>query len=394
MAKRQLAVDPSGLEEAAAEVAASFELEEIDEAEESPTGFFSTGCTVLNLAMTDNPFNGWPLGRISNLIGDSSSGKSFLALTGLAEVCRRPDMDEYKLVYDDIESADSFNKSKLFGKKAAARIHSPRPDAQFPNSNTIEDLYGNFTAYLRQGRPFIYIEDSLDALTTKAEQARAVAFAKSVEASPVKRKKVELGDDEEIQEEAEAIKGSFQTEKVKLVTEMLRYMKAELQNTQSALIVISQVRDNLDARAARFEKKIRAGGKALKFASTYEIWLHHYKNIMHSGAKVKIGDESVAKIKKNKITGKQREASFPLYYDYGIDDITANLVWLVNERVLPMDKLTIVAEEHFGLNAPREKLVKHIEQNPEYVSLLQHLVGTQWLKNEEVVKLDRRPRYE
>ena len=56
----------------------------ITQPESQVTKFFSTGSTLLNLAMTDNPYYGWPCGRMSNIIGDSSAGKSFLALTGLS----------------------------------------------------------------------------------------------------------------------------------------------------------------------------------------------------------------------------------------------------------------------------------------------------------------------
>ena len=48
----------------------------------------STGSTMLNLALTDNPYGGYPKGCLVNVVGDSSSGKTFLCLNTLAEaVC-------------------------------------------------------------------------------------------------------------------------------------------------------------------------------------------------------------------------------------------------------------------------------------------------------------------
>ena len=42
--------------------------------------FFSSGSTTLNLAISGQPNYGWPRARISNIVGDGSSGKTALAL--------------------------------------------------------------------------------------------------------------------------------------------------------------------------------------------------------------------------------------------------------------------------------------------------------------------------
>jgi hypothetical protein len=79
--------------------------------------YVPTGCTLYNLALSDKYNGGYALGKVANTIGDSSAGKSILALTTFAEAARLRKFKDYDLVYDDAEAADEFNKVKLFGPK-------------------------------------------------------------------------------------------------------------------------------------------------------------------------------------------------------------------------------------------------------------------------------------
>ena len=91
--------------------------------------FVPTGSALLNLALSDRANGGFLTGKIVNVIGDSSSGKTFLCLTTLAETAHNPAFDDCLLVYDDAEAASEFNIEKLFGSKTVRRI-MPRPSTQ------------------------------------------------------------------------------------------------------------------------------------------------------------------------------------------------------------------------------------------------------------------------
>jgi RecA/RadA recombinase len=144
--------------------------------------FVPTGSALLNLALSDRADGGFLTGKIANIIGDSSSGKTFQALTLLAEAAHNPRFDDYLLVYDDAEAACEFDFVKLFGQKTADRILPPSLDPDEPgHSATLTSLQSNLRRLLKGDKPFIYIQDSLDALTTEAELKHAEELQKAHE---------------------------------------------------------------------------------------------------------------------------------------------------------------------------------------------------------------------
>ena len=68
-----------------------------------------SGSIMLNLACSDRWDGAWKPGRIVNIIGDSSSGKTLLALSMFGEMGLREKFDEYRFIYDDAEHALDFD---------------------------------------------------------------------------------------------------------------------------------------------------------------------------------------------------------------------------------------------------------------------------------------------
>lgn len=350
------------------------------------TVYIPSGATLLNCGLSDTPWGGYGLGKVVNLIGDSSSGKTLLALTGLAEMCKDPRWDDYDLILDDAEDALAFDVAHLFGPKLAARL-----DTSY-RSATVEEFYGNIKARLNGGkkkpkakkgakiqkdddeeapntvaRPFVYILDSLDALSSITEQERADTYAEGKEVS-----------------------GAYKMEKAKLLTELLRVITGDVADSDSLVIIISQTRDNLDPMS--FVKKTRSGGKALKFYSCHEIWLALGKKFMKGpeGRQRVIGVETHGKITKNKLTGKQRDCRFNIFYDYGVDDIGSCIDFLVAEGYWSASGQKISG---LGLEGTRDKLIRAIEAQG-LEDDLKAEVGGAWLDIEERLKLNRKPRFE
>jgi len=75
----------------------------------TPGFLIPSGCTVLNLACSDDPTGAFTPGHMVNLIGDSSTGKTFLALTMLADIAHNSLFDDYRLIHDDVEEANEFD---------------------------------------------------------------------------------------------------------------------------------------------------------------------------------------------------------------------------------------------------------------------------------------------
>jgi recombination protein RecA len=317
---------------------------------------------MLNLACADTIKGGFALGRLVNLIGDSSSGKTLLALTMIAEAAHSKQMDNYRLVFDDAEAALSFDMSKMFGKKTAKRIEKPPRG----HSNKVEDFEKNFLDLIAGDKPFVYVLDSFDSITTDEEIRRA----------------------EERRTSEKEQSGSYGMRKAKFGSEFFRLINSALERTDSLLVIISQTRENISPMS--FVEKTRAGGKALKFYSSHEIWLAASKAIKSKDRK--IGNMVKAKVSKNKITGKERIIEFPVYYSYGVDDIGSCIDFLIAEKQWKQTKAKITAPD-FDFEGTRVKLLTHIEEE-DLQDDVRELVQDLWTEIEDSIKVKRKPRYE
>ena len=337
----------------------------------SGQAYIPTGSTLLNLALSDKWDGGWPAGKIANLIGDSSSGKTFLALTAFAEMARDKQFENHLLIFDDVEAASEFDMKSLFGARTAKRIQAPPHAKELAGSDTIQDFEVNIHLALDNGSPFLYILDSFDALTSEEEQDKT---DKRVQAA-IKGKAMETG--------------SYGMEKAKKSGEILRKVKSRLSNNGSTLVIISQTRDNINPMS--FTKKTRSGGKALKFYSTHELWTAVGGTIKRKD--VPVGVLCKIKVTKNKLTGKVREVTVPIYYDYGLDDIESCVDWLVNNKHWTIQGRTIDASNVFpGVRATKEKLIALVESEGREKEL-SRFVGECWNQFEDSLKTNRKRRY-
>jgi recombination protein RecA len=186
--------------------------------------FISSGSYLLDRALG----GGWAGSRVINIVGDSSSGKTLLAieacinfaLAGSAEYIR----------YGEAEEAldDSY----------AERMGLPR-GIQRTKSNelrTVEAFSIDLMKFLKKldgKHPALYVLDSLDSLSNAAELGN------------------DLGDQ------------GYGTAKPKLLSEFFRRIIGELTDKRCTLLIISQLRDNIGVMFG--EKSKRAGGRALNF---------------------------------------------------------------------------------------------------------------------------------
>ena len=299
-----------------------------------PKDLVPTGSTTFNLECSGRIEGAFKLGKLVNLIGDSSSGKSAFALTIFAECSLKKQFDGFRFIYDDVEAANEFDLEHLFGKKVNNRIE------QEIRSRTIEDFNDNLARALEDEKPFIYVLDSFDALTTEA------AIDKDLE----NRKKREKGNE---------TSGSYGDGKAKKASEMFSQRTQDLADKNSLLIVVSQTRDNIGF-GAMFTPKVRSGGKALRFYASHEIWLACHKK--EKKGKRTFVTNVQAKITKNKLTGRHGEATFPILFDYGIDNITSCIIFMIEEGSWTGTKKKVNSKD-FTEDMSFANLVKYIEDN-------------------------------
>lgn len=308
-----------------------------------PNMLVPTPSIPFNLECSSRPEGAFLLGKIVNLIGDSHAGKTLFALSILSECAQLARFDNYRFIYDDVEAACEFNIGKLFGAKVKKRLETET------RSKTIEDFNDNIARAISDDkRPFIYILDSFDALTSEA----------AVEKDLENRKKREKGND---------VKGSYGDGKAKIASGFFALRTQGLSDKLSIIIIISQTRDNIGF-GAQFTPKVRSGGKALKFYSFHEVWLAVQKR-EKKGARTYITNVQ-AKITKNKLVGRHGEASFPILFDYGVDNITSCINFLVTEKYWTPGKGCINTKGfHPNKEVSYKELVKYIEDNDLMVDL-------------------------
>lgn len=335
-----------------------------------PIKFIDTGSTLLNLAITDKVDGGWPTCRMMNLVGDSSSGKTFIALTSQACCHYDEQFKGYATVYDDAESADSFDKEHLFGKSAAEAIRLPkRKDGKSYKSELFQDFQLHVNTEINR-QPTFYVLDSFDAIKDKSQQDKNEANIKA-------------------HEEGKDAKGSFGMAKQKNASDYFGDVVHALERTGSLLLIISQTRDKVNSM---FGGATRSGGRALKFYSCLEVWMREKSVITKTvkGKPVKIGIISEILVKKNKLTGKRREVVVPIYYDYGIDDIGSCVDYLISMGTWKKSGTKI--NTPFGLHT-REKVISTIEGDEKKIAKLKSIVQSTWDSFENSIKTNRKPRF-
>lgn len=280
----------------------------------------STGSTLLNLACSDHPGSGYLPGGYYFLVGDSTSGKTWLSLGCLAEAARNPQFDKHRLIYDDVEGGALMDIEECFGRKLAKRLEPPRisTKGRAIHSSTVETFYYHIENAIEDGRPFIYVLDSQDALDSLAAKEK---FREQREA---------FGKGKELV-------GSYGDGKAKYHSEHLRQVVGALRRSGSILIIIGQTRDNL---GMGYDKKTRSGGKSLRFYANLEIWTSVAGKIKKkiNGKDRTVGVEVLAEVKKNRVSGKvgkDRAVTFPILYGLGIDDVGSCVDFLISEGQWP-----------------------------------------------------------
>jgi len=335
-----------------------------------------SGSTYLNCACSDRSHGAFGLGRIVNVIGDSDTGKSVLSLSTIASACTVPLFDDYDMFYRDAESADGFDKKHMFPslvKRLCDPMYKP---------NTIEDFYADIMDKWNGRKKFIYVLDSLDSLTSEAEIKRV---RKKTQSLLVKR---DPGSKKKGKEKKE--KGTYGTDIPKAMSSLLRVIKKEISTQESLLIIVSQTRSNIGP-SAFFQPRTRSGGDALTFYCTHVMWLGKEKKITDGKYKEELGRHVYVKVTKNKLTGKKRKAFFPIYTNYGIDDIGSCIDFLVETNHWKLRKQTILAEE-IGVEGAKKGLISYIEQN-NMEGKLRRAMANAWETREKEICLDRKPRF-
>lgn len=348
------------------------------EIKENPVEFFNSGSTMLNLALSGKgKKGGWARGRIINIVGDGSSGKTALALEACAEALYRlmktksnlfPDIKQVRIRYNNVEAVMDFPLVEMYGEKFVDEV-------EWISTRTVEEFGADFTRECLGWKPgiaLIYVVDSWDALTSKAGQKRFEDAAFS---------------DGDVDSE-KAKKGTYGAgpEKAKYASsEFFNNICGMMEGKDISLFIISQLRQKINAMM--FEKKTyRTGGKALDFYTHQVAWLAEIQKLDRTvrGHKMIYGITSRAKIERNKTAKPFRQAEFTILFDYGLDDLSSMIDWYWGPKV---KKIKFDGEEF-----SRQDFIHYVEDN-DLIDVVRELVEEEWIELEKEIAPDRKPKF-
>lgn len=324
-----------------------------DDSVEADKILVSSGCSLLNLALTNTVDVGYRTGRIVNIVGDKSTGKTLLAIEVMSYAYhmlrKKYDM---KLIYDEGEAA--------FDKEYASKLGLPIDKIDFRESETVEEWYVSLEKEVesKEKKDFtIYVLDSLDALVSEEEM------------------------------EQDFNKSGFGMSKQKQMSKLFRRLVRKLRSNNILLIIISQLRDKIGVTFG--ETKTRAGGRALDFYASQIIWLYEIKKVKKGN--LVVGLDIKAKIKKNKLWKPFREVYFSILFEYGIDDVGSNIDFLKENKKCITEGGSRFSYE--DVNYTREDFIWFIGENNKEQEI-KALVKMTWDEIEEECKIVRKPKYQ
>ncbi|MBR0426947.1 MAG: recombinase RecA [Clostridia bacterium] len=274
----------------------------------------STGALSLDMALG---IGGLPRGRIIEVYGPESSGKTTLALHVIAEAQKLGG----EAAFIDAEHA----LDPVYAKKLGVNIDElivSQPDTGEQALEITESL-------VRSGALDVIVVDSVAALVPKAEIDG------------------DMGD-------------SHMGLQARLMSQALRKLAGAINKTKTVIIFINQLREKIGIMFGNPETT--TGGRALKFYASVRLDIRKIENIKQDGNV--IGNRARVKIVKNKVAPPFREAEFDIMYGEGISKIGNIFDMAVNLDIIEKSGSWFSYNGN-RIGQGRENVKKYLQDNPD-----------------------------
>ena len=289
--------------------------------EHMSVGHVSTGSLGLDIALG---IGGLPRGRIIEIYGPESSGKTTLSLHCIAEGQK----DGGNVAFIDVEHALDPVYAEALGVDIDNLLVA-QPD-------TGEDALEIAEALIRSGAIDVLVVDSVAALVPKAEI------------------------DGEMSDQQMGLQA-------RLMSKALRKLTATLNKSKTTMIFINQIRDKIGGFGFG-PQTTTTGGKALKFYASVRMEVKRVGSVKQGDEA--IGNETVVKITKNKIAPPFKEAAFQIMYGKGISRVGEILDMAIEYDIVAKSG----AWFSFGdirLGQGKENVKARLESEPELLAAIE-----------------------
>jgi recombination protein RecA len=284
----------------------------------------TTGSLAVDLALG---VGGLPKGRIIEIYGPESSGKTTFCLSVIAEAQKRGGL----AAFIDVEHALDPKYARVVGVNLDDLLVS-QPDSGEDALNIMETL-------IRSNSIDVIVLDSVAALTTKAELDG------------------QMGD---------ATVGA----QARLMSQAMRRLTAVVSKTNCICIFTNQIREKIGVMFGNPETT--SGGRALKFFASIRIDIRRKDQIKTPEGKV-VGNRTKIKVVKNKVSPPFTECEFDIMYDEGISKIGSLLDLGLEHKILEKKGAWIAYEGNLvGQGRDAAKLA--LKEKPELAEKIQQAV--------------------
>ena len=271
-------------------VKSAYFLEGDDDAPTIVKEWVGTGSTMLDLAISNRKYGGFPVGRVSEITGLEQSGKSLLAAHVLLNTQKKGGL----AVYIDTENAISTEFLSAIGLNLKEMLYIPL--------ETVEDIFETVEVIIDKvrssdkNRLVTIVVDSIAGASTKTEMA------------------------------ADFDKDGYATAKALIMSKAMRKITNLIGRERICLLFTNQLRQKLNAPAFS-DPWTTPGGKSIPFHASVRIRLSSIGAIKSkvNGRDEIIGSRVKAKLVKNRCGPPLRECEYEVYFDSGIDDYSG---WL------------------------------------------------------------------
>ena len=308
----------------------------LDGSDTTPTDikeFISTGSSTLDLAISNRPDGGIAVGRITEINGLESSGKSLLGAHILAETQKKDGI----AVYIDTETSVSQEFMEVIGLDLNKMLYL--------HLETVEEIFEAIEEIVTQVR-----ESDKDRCVTILVDSLAAASTK-------------------VEMEADYDKDGWATSKAIIISKAMRKITQMIGKHNVALVFTNQLRQKLGVMFG--DPWTTSGGKALPFHASTRIRLKNLGQIKDT-KKNTIGMKCRAQIVKNRLGPPLRHADYSMYFDRGIDNYGGWLTVMKEHKLVKSAGAwyTLVdqnGDEHKFLSKDWEELVTKNDELRQYV---------------------------